>query len=1097
MRRATAGVVVLIGTILIISALGLLSVAASADTHFSTGGASIGAVAPTPRFATGSPAFGPAAGAAPQTAPDFSSPLVERALAAAQAAGSADGRLMSLPHPPASPAEQAQTQSQGYVTPLYSNSPAPMGIADYGLMNGTGGSVIPYILNTTELQGNFSIDGAGLLAPTYTYFTDPGGYSVQQNAVLTNVTIWGNDTFQYWTQDTIYYNEILGEGTLVSDTWNWTTSTALVPPSSILAHGVNGSIQPGDALYFSVGPTFPLTYPFSISFTSKSLVNPTKGGEEELQYSALITRGATTLYNYTNWDYVVFNSTGGGSPPITKASHFTADGYGYNAVGLTDDFELAAGGPGGGSEVDLLSADATFSLDYLNATSSTLQAVPSAFNYAGETGETLTGGTVTWAGTPGSEYAVMTTGPSILNGLWNASGQSGKEAVTIDASPANAFVFVYPAGAATPFVDNYPSWAPLIDTTTIYLSPGMSYDLEAGLSNYDPASEVTEVLTAPLTWTATLTPDASQGIYTPLWAWTNAQLPSISSGGTGSPTDPYILVNDQSAPISSLFGVWNDWTFPVYSGVYLMNTTASVEIVDAAPMTVALPYIDLIPATNTMPYWFWQVSNVSIVDSVLPGTWWLDLLDVEYITEDAETPAEISFWNSSNNLVADNLIDYTVQGIFLYGGTDNTIWGNTIVAINPPATDTAPAAAPYNGITEAESGDLIYNNAFLDPYFWFPILAQEYEFNDFSGVAETNVNTWNVTPEAASIVALAPGFPQVPMVGSIADTSWQGGNFWADYGASFNPYGIPYDEDGYIALGNDSAPLPPGSLVGNVSAVEFTENGLPVGTSWSVTLDGWEIASSTSEISFFLTNGSYEYTVGAVTEFTASPASGSPLVSGVAQTIPIDFTSGSGTISGTVTPATATVTVDGTVVTVTGGAFSVGASVGVHSVVASAPGYVSYLNNVSVAGGSTTTVTIALTPTALSGYFAGTISPASATLSVDGHTETVVSGAFNLTLPAGFHAVEVSASGYVPYVALVEITGGATNSQTIALKASSGATPSSTYLSPLAYALIGILAALAVIFLIIAATRGRRSAPPAQSWSPGVPPPPTPPSSGT
>jgi thermopsin len=1098
MPRPFLGLVALVAWILVVSAIGLHPVAATAVPSASTEEAPAGAVLqdPTAGAVTGA-SFGTTTAAAVQAAPDSSSPLVERALAAERAAGPVDGRLLSLPRPPATAAEQTQAQARGYVSPLYTYAPAPMGIADYGLKSGTGGTVVPYILNTTELQGNFTVGAAGLSAPSYTYFTDPDGYSVQQNAVLTNVTIWGNHTFQYWTQDTIYFNSLLGVGTLVTDTWNFTTATSLVPPSSILAHGPYGSIQPGDELYFTVGPTFPLAYPFTISFTSKSVVNSTHGGEEELEYSAVITRGSTTLYNFADFDYVVFNSTGGGKPPITKASNFTANGFAYNPVGLTDDFELILGGPGGGSQVDLFSVDASLTLDYLNATTSKLESVPSAFNYGGETGETVTGASVSWQSSPGSDSAVMTTGPSILQGLWNATGQEGSEAVTLHVTPANAFVFIAPA-AATNFTTTFFEWAPLVDTTTIYLLPGISYEFEAGLSNYDAAEGVSPILDTPQTWTATLTPDPSQGMYTPLWAWSNAQLPSISSGGAGTASDPYILVNDQSAPISNIFGLWNDWTFPIFSGVFLMNTSASVEIVDAAPLTVAMPYSG-VPTTNAMPYWFWQVSNVSIVDSYLPGTWWLDLLEVDYIVppDYAETPAEITFWNSSHNLVADDLIDYTVQGIYLYGGTDNTIWGNTVVAINPPATKiTVPTAAPYNGITEAESGDYIYNNAFLDPYSWHPILAFEYQFNDYTGgsePAERNLDTWNVAPQPASDVAYAFGFPQVPLVGSIANTSWQGGNFWADYGAKNNPYGVlPYTENGSIGNGGDYAPLPPGSLVGNVSAVEFTETGLPIGTSWSVTVDGWEIVSATSEISFFLTDGSYQYTVAGVSGYLATPSAGTPLVTGTAQLVPVTFASSSGTISGTVSPATATVEINGTAVTVTSGAFSESVSVGLHSIVASAPGYATYYNDVSVSGGATTVVPIILArPTTGSGYFAGTVSPDSATLSVDGATQLVTHGTFNITLSVGFHAVEVTATGYLPYVAIVDINAGTTTSQKIVLSANPAS--SFDYLSPLAYVLIGILAVVAVVCLLIAATRGRRTAPPPppQSWSQGPPVPPT------
>lgn len=192
-------------------------------------------------------------------------------------------------------------------------------------------------------------------------------------------------------------------------------------------------------------------------------------------------------------------------------------------------------------------------------------------------------------------------------------------------------------------------------------------------------------------------------------------------------------------------------------------------------------------------------------------------------------------------------------------------------------------------------------------------------------------------------------------------------------------------------------------------------------------------------------------------------------------------------------PATATVEVDGTPVAVTDGGFSTTVTAGVHSVVASATGYFTYRNNVSVTAGGTTMVTIALTATAgVNGYLAGTVSPVSATVTVDGQTETVVNGAFNITLPAGFHAIDVTDPGYLPYASLVDIVGNATTSEKIVLSPTPAL--SSTYLSTLAYVLIGVLAALAVIFLVLAVTGRRRSPPPPQAWPSGaaIPPPPPP-----
>ena len=73
--------------------------------------------------------------------------------------------------------------------------------------------------------------------------------------------------------------------------------------------------------------------------------------------------------------------------------------------------------------------------------------------------------------------------------------------------------------------------------------------------------------------------------------------------------------------------------------------------------------------------------------------------------------------------------------------------------------------------------------------------------------------------------------------------------------------------------------------------VTFTESGLPSGTSWSVTLAGNTQTSTTTTITFTKTNGTYSYTVGAVTGYSASPNSGSVTVAGGAQSVSITFTS--------------------------------------------------------------------------------------------------------------------------------------------------------------------------------------------------------------
>ncbi len=74
-------------------------------------------------------------------------------------------------------------------------------------------------------------------------------------------------------------------------------------------------------------------------------------------------------------------------------------------------------------------------------------------------------------------------------------------------------------------------------------------------------------------------------------------------------------------------------------------------------------------------------------------------------------------------------------------------------------------------------------------------------------------------------------------------------------------------------------------------AVTFTTMGLPTGTVWSVNLAGVVLSSGSASIVFQKANGTYAFTVGAVTGYTVSPANGSAPVNGAAVNEVIQFTS--------------------------------------------------------------------------------------------------------------------------------------------------------------------------------------------------------------
>ncbi len=788
--------------------------------------------------------FGPSvpasAAATVSSGPNVASEMATHALSAAHAAGLSP-HIAFVPRPSASPGQVAQAASQGHVSPLYTGTPAPMGLAYYGLKEGAGGKVVPSILNTTSLWAQVDTQGTGI-QPLDLFQSSPDSYGIQLNAVATNITLFGQPGYSFWTQNVVEYYAGSNFLVLVTNVWNF--SGGPLSGNALYAHGPYGTNAYG-ALGFYYAEYFvpmPVTQPFNLSlYMNSSIV----GGRDAVNFTVAISGPGENLT--LPYDYVVFNSTLPNAAPLTVPSNYTADGFHYNPLGLTNDFEVILGGPGGGSQADLASADATLGLAYWDAAKHAYEPTPAAYSYGGETGETVTGASVAWnsgSGGPGglADYGTMTTGPSILRGLWNAGASMGSYPLTLNVKPGNAFeVFTAANNSAhlANFLISESVAEPGVYTSTYWLPAG-EYWLGVGLSDYQPF-RVGIDLTGPLTLTIHLKPDARTGIYTPLWAFTNNQLAAISSSGSGTPTSPYVLFNNAHGALPPVFGLYNDYVFPVFPGIFLMGTTASVAADRTASFTTQTstfqypgPYL---PATNQLQLWFWNVSGVALERSMISG--WFG--GTTYYPAVFDT-SNVIFYESSGNLIAGNDFATEGQALLLFsggtifgsvnvGGGNNTIWGNTFTEQAAP-TSTLSVAANWSGlavgmgIQVAEENDRIYNN-----YVATPTTAWMLPLNLYSGTPFAYTETWNISVQKASVVHYAAGFPLVPLKGSIVGSRLQGGNFWWDYGTTnsyngaVNPlHSLPYVENAttlilyvygpsyyystYLYNGGDYAPLP-------------------------------------------------------------------------------------------------------------------------------------------------------------------------------------------------------------------------------------------------------------------------------------------------
>jgi len=1056
--------------------LAVLVVATFAVMSFAFAGAVLTANTHSPSRASTSSSAASSVPASPATAVKAPGAAAEAKLMAAIKASHVDLEKIYPPN-----LLYAPTMQHGMIVkPSYPEAPEPAGLADYGVINSSG-TPKSITFDTTSYRASLSLNS---VLPYYLTTGVPEGFTSQLNVVLQNVTLFGNSTYNFWTQNVLFYDAYSDQMFIENNIWNFSSPPPAPQPADTFLTNItgytNGTDDPSIGYYAAGTPTFNgITAPFSVMFYINATTYVSTWGTQytEVDFTFNLTYGGGAHYlNYT-YDRALFNNTGftGAIPQ----AHFHIDGTNLTPTGFIPyDAEIMLGGPGGGSTATFQALNGSMTLQHWDATTHAYVNEPSAWSSGSETGETAVGVSdyYTSDGT-----AHLGAGPEFIQPFWNSSTSAAAGAAELSGTitPSNAWAFV--TNGANYNISNS-AWGPLpVSGAYAWNLTQGTYIVKLMESDYNisVSSAMTLATGTTTTFNAALSHNASMGIYTPLYAMSNSQLAAISSGGTGTLSDPYMLVNNEVSNLSGEFAATNDYEFPAYPGISLVGTNAYVEIPNPASFLVDFWGTSLstaiyfgTPTSDNLAIWLFQTSHVSIVGGGISG--W---------TSEEQTGfpyADLVLWNTTSTLIFGVTFDVTDTGIFTYGGTGNAIVQNTFLNFPVVGNSMTPVGyiLPYGGIGIPGSIALIQNeggDTILDNYFATDFTALETNYNVYDDLYASFpfafTNTWNLSaplPQSTP-VTLPNGFSTSF---EILNFPYICGNYWVDYLPGSTA--LPYDEYvgiDLIATGGDYCPD------GSLGSVVFSESGLPSGTSWSVTINGGTLTGTTASLQDELANGSYAYTVGSVAGYTASSSSGNAnaIALGGLTTVSVVFTAASGTLSGSVTPATAGVTVDGTAVTVTSGSFSVSASAGTHAIVASAAGYYTYYNNVTVSGGATTTVTIGLHPVTPppgpDGTLSLTVSPGSATVWVDGAQVTLSSGAFSASETPGVHSVEVSASGYYTYYNNVTVSSGSTTSVPISLNSVSSSSSSSGTggISDTGWVIIALLAVLAVIFLVTTA----------------------------
>jgi thermopsin len=762
----------------------------------------------------------------------------------------------------------------GHVVEGYTQAPAPMGVADIGIRNDSN-HLTAYEIDTSSAKGEINLVSAN---SSYIDGLGPDTFGVQLNTVLTGVTLFGNPVYQFWTQNVVNYTISTHEMSFVDNIWNFSSLSGYMSANTFYTHSKNGTNVP-PTYYFGLGPTLTVGLPFRLDL----YINASIWKDRPIVYFNYTVASSTLGPNQVSgcYDFAVFNSTSAKVPKApSPPAYFQVNGYQYAPNGLIDDIELDTIGNDDGTTTTFYGINATLAISHWNATTETFDPEPAAYNVGSDTGETSEGVESYWM--PGTApIAHLAPGPSFLGGLWNVSGSPGVYQVTQRLSPANAFIFANPGKSENVSASQWIPTSPT-GTTTFVLPRGTEYYFEYLMSEYQPFGDVVNPA-QNRTVNTTMVMDTSYGVYTPLVAWGNAELANISSSGTGSPTDPYVLYNNEYQPLYPQFTDWNDFLFPVFDGILLVGTNASVDITPPSfsvvyPKWLLAPaesYLTGIPSTNNLQMQFLDTENVALLNaSSISGWFWFDTgLGIMPL-------ASVMFWDSSNNLVAGNTFEDEGSSLFLYGGTGNTIWGNIFLDSPPPATN--PSIILYSGsatmgLSEVESGDMIFNN-----FFSVPLPAQTYGTDPTTNATEKYTEVWNVPRQPANDYRYVCG---VNLTGSIIDTNYQGGNYWSNYGTQTDPFGIlPYNDGGQIHYGGDAVPLIPFTLY----AVTAWETGLAVGSHWSFTTNGVEYNTRGPTIVFYGPNGTFAYNVTVPANY-AGTINGTYTINGEAMYVDLQF----------------------------------------------------------------------------------------------------------------------------------------------------------------------------------------------------------------
>ena len=399
-------------------------------------------------------------------------------------------------------------------------------------------------------------------------------------------------------------------------------------------------------------------------------------------------------------------------------------------------------------------------------------------------------------------------------------------------------------------------------------------------------------------------------------------------GGAGTITANFQLVLSSNTVHTTVSGNGNSTTT-------IGSTTVTTKGATPGSLTVTLSVLSTTTgATTKTPTGTSSISmssQVVVFDVVVTSSSTTGTVTISYTSPSVTSSTQMLYWNGQSWAYATDvtIVGTTISGVIPIAYLTGTpvMLGTVFVAPPPPVTTyTAtfsetglPSGAPWfvNVTGQPSSGAIVKSE------YNVTLPAGNYSYSVSSGykVSATNetfapsVSTGTLVLEKAGIVVTVT-FKPVTFPITFTESGLPTGTAWFlnvtnlnGVEQSFNStssaisFSEPNGTYSYaVASSNSQYGSQPGSFKVNGAAVsqsvtftqakytvEFEESGLVSGTSWSVTLNGHLVSSTSSSISFTEPNGAYSYSIGNVSGYVLPSQTGTVTVSSANVTVHVSY----------------------------------------------------------------------------------------------------------------------------------------------------------------------------------------------------------------